>query len=330
MVEALKQECLSSEIVNTSQYIKNLYKNQDDCYVRLLCKTSGKHKMYSINSLKDNMKLNQIIKSFGVEDLMISINEFKTMKSATRNNLFAINNIAVDVDYKKIKEFKDLTPVQVINLLELEFFNYGVIPAPTYIEYSNQIRLIYSIETCYIPKNNKSVVILAQRVSEVFAEKLKDYGAEKQNIESFIRVPHSINTKNGAVCKVISYDNYKYKLDELQELWLDELPKWYKRKKGKTKVKKVVKLHNVYALNCNRLLDFEKIQAYLNSINANDLRARLCFQYRNYTLIKLRYQNGELKKEDYDLAKEAMLNFNRNFNNPLQDHSIESATRVVN
>ncbi len=56
---------------------------------------------------------------------------------------------------------------------------------------------------------------------------------------------------------------YKYKLDELQKLWLDELPKWYKRKKGKTKVKKVAKLHNVYALNCNRLLDFEKIKALL-------------------------------------------------------------------
>ena len=61
-----------------------------------------------------------------------------------------------------------------------------------------------------------------------------------------------------------------------------------------------------------------------------ELRARLCFQYRNYTLIKLKYQNGELKQEDYDFAKEEMLKFNNNFNEPLREHIIESATRVVN
>ncbi|MFR3309008.1 MAG: hypothetical protein ACLTRM_15890, partial [Faecalibacillus intestinalis] len=109
------------------------------------------------------------------------------------------------------------------------------------------------------------------------------------------------------------------------------LPKWYKKRKGRVKApKKVVKLHNVYSLNCNRLMDFEKIQSYLNSIGATELRARLCFQYRNYTLIKLKYQNGELKAEDYEFAKEEMLKFNNNFNKPLRGHIIESATRVVN
>ena len=77
-------------------------------------------------------------------------------------------------------------------------------------------------------------------------------------------------------------------------------------------------------------MDFEKIQSYLNSIGATELRARLCFQYRNYTLIKLKYQNGELKAEDYEFAKEEMLKFNNNFNEPLRGHIIESATRVVN
>ena len=52
--------------------------------------------------------------------------------------------------------------------------------------------------------------------------------------------------------------------------------------------------------------------------------------YRNYILIKNKYQNGELKAEDYELAKEEMLKFNNNFNEPLRGHIIESATRVVN
>lgn len=109
--------------------------------------------------------------------------------------------------------------------------------------------------------------------------------------------------------KVFAYDDaVRYTLSELQELWLDELPKWYKKRKGRVQApRNVVKLHNVYSLNCNRLRDFEKIQSYLNSIGVTELRARLCFQYRNYTLIKLKYQNGELKQEDYDFAKEEIL-----------------------
>ena len=213
----------------------------------------------------------------------------------------------------------------------MDFFERKI-PTPNFVEYGNQIRLIYSVETCYIPKFRDNVVTLARRISEVFSQELKEYGAEKQNLESYFRIPGSINTKNGAEIKVFSYDDsVRYTLNELQELWLDELPKWYKKRKGRVQApRKVVKLHNVYSLNCNRLMDFEKIQSHLNSIGVTELRSRLCFLYRNYILIKNKYQNGELKSEDYELAKEEMLKFNNNFNEPLRGHIIESATRVVN
>ena len=320
-----------SEIEECSELLQYIYVNDDECFVRVLNKTTGKNKVYPTSSLKDPMKLRQVINSFGREDILFSLNPFRTMDRATRSNLFCINAIPVDVDYKKIKELKDLEPHQVIKLLEMDFFE-SKIPTPNFVEYGNQIRLIYSVETCYIPRFRDNVVTLARRISEVFSKELKEYGAEKQNLESYFRIPGSINTKNGAEIKVFSYDDAViYTLSELQELWLDELPKWYKKRKGRVKApKKVVKLHNVYSLNCNRLMDFEKIQSYLNSIGATELRARLCFQYRNYTLIKLKYQNGELKTEDYEFAKEEMLKFNNNFNEPLRGHIIESATRVVN
>ena len=150
------------------------------------------------------------------------------------------------------------------------------IPTPNFLEYGNQIRLIYSVETCYIPKFRDNVVTLARRISEVFSQELKEYGAEKQNLESYFRIPGSIN--------IFSYDDsVRYSLFELQGLWLEELPKWYKKRKGRVKApKKVVKLHNVYSLNCNRLMDFEKIQSHLNSIGVTELRSRLFFLYRNY------------------------------------------------
>ena len=333
MVQAVREldRYSKSEIEECSELLKYIYVNNDECFVRVLNKTTGKNKVYPTSSLKDPMKLRQVINSFGREDILFSLNPFRTMDRATRSNLFCINAIPVDVDYKKIKELKDLEPHQVIKLLEMDFFE-SKIPTPNFVEYGNQIRLIYSVETCYIPKFRDNVVTLARRISEVFSQELKEYGAEKQNLESYFRIPGSINTKNGAEIKVFSYDDsVRYTLNELQELWLDELPKWYKKRKGRVKApKKVVKLHNVYSLNCNRLMDFEKIQSHLNSIGVTELRSRLCFLYRNYILIKNKYQNGELKSEDYELAKEEMLKFNNNFNEPLRGHIIESATRIVN
>ena len=333
MVQAVREldRYSKSEIEECSELLKYIYMNDDECFVRVLNKITGKNKVYPTSSLKDPMKLRQVINSFGKEDILFSLNPFRTMDRATRSNLFCINAIPVDVDYKKIKELKDLEPHQVIKLLEMDFFE-SKIPTPNFVEYGNQIRLIYSVETCYIPKFRDNVVTLARRISEVFSHELKEYGAEKQNLESYFRIPGSINTKNGAEIKVFSYDDAViYTLSELQELWLDELPKWYKKRKGRVQApRKVVKLHNVYSLNCNRLMDFEKIQSYLNSIGVTELRSRLCFLYRNYILIKNKYQNGELKAEDYELAKEEMLKFNNNFNEPLRGHIIESATRIVN
>lgn len=253
------------------------------------------------------------------------------MKSGARENIFCISTIPVDIDYKKKKEFKDLEPFQVIKLLEEDFFDKRI-PTPNLIEYGNQIRLIYCIETCYVPKNRNNLKVLCRRVSEVFANELKDYGAEKQNIESYMRVPHSINSKNGAIVKLIKCDNaITYTLREIQELWLDEVPKWYKKRNGRTKdKKKVVKLHNVFTLNCNRIRDLEKVQAYLNSIKETNYRARLCFLYRNFYLVKEKYQKGALTEEDYKQAEKEMLRFNNNFNEPLREHVIAVNTRRVN
>ena len=333
-LELKEEKIVKTSIENINELLKDIYINKDECYSRVLCKSKNKYKTYPINALKDTIKLNVILKQFDSVDMFLNLNPFKTFKNATKNNLFCINTIAVDVDYKKIKEFKDLVPDQVIELLEMDYFDIRI-PSPTLIEYGNQIRLIYLIETCYIPKYNKSIVTIAERISTVFAEELKEYGAEKQNLESYFRIPGSINSKNNAIVKMYFYDNaIRYTLKELQELWMDELPKWYKdfkkKKKGRKKANNITKLHNVYVLNCNRIRDFYKLQEYLNSKGIDDYRVRLCFQIRNYTLIKIKYQNGALTKNDFDFARDEMFKFNSKFNCQLRENVVESLTRSVN
>ncbi|WP_283697506.1 DNA-binding response regulator [Clostridium perfringens] len=326
-------ECLytDEEVNEVHKAIELIYPNNDNCYVGMISKKSGLFKSYNVRSLKDKDKLRNILNYLGKEDIYMSLNTFKTMRERTRRNIFSISILPVDVDYKKIKAFKDLEKFQIIQILKDEIFDKRI-PTPTYIEVGNNIRLIYSVETCYCPKDRDNLKILCTRICEVFAKELKEYGAEKQNIESYMRIPTSINSRNGAKVELIPCeDTIIYTVRELQELWLDELPKWYKRKKGRVKANnKVVKIHNVYVLNSNRLRDLEKIQEYINLTGKMDYRARLCFLYRNFILVKIKYQNGELKEEDYKYAEEEMLRFNSKFKEPYRPHVIERNTRSVN
>ncbi len=319
------------EIEEVYKTINLIYPNNDNCYVGMISKKNGVFKSYNVRSLKDKDKLRNILNYLGKEDIYMSLNTFRTMKERTRRNIFSISILPVDVDYKKIKAFKDLEKFQIIQILKDEIFDKRI-PTPTYIEIGNNIRLIYSVETCYCPKDRDNLKILCTRICEVFAKELKEYGAEKQNIESYMRIPTSINSRNGAKVELIPCeDTIIYTVRELQELWLDELPKWYKRKKGRVKANnKVVKIHNVYVLNSNRLRDLEKIQEYINLTGKMDYRARLCFLYRNFILVKIKYQNGELKEEDYKYAEEEMLRFNSKFKEPYRPHVIERNTRSVN
>ncbi|XZN17748.1 hypothetical protein ACSW9J_16785, partial (plasmid) [Clostridium perfringens] len=127
------------EITELFTYI---YVNNDECFIRVLNKGKGMTKAYPISALKDPIKVNAIFNSLGKEDIFVSLNTFRTMRSGTRKNLFCINAIAIDVDYKNKKVFKELEPKQVINLLELDIFDQAI-PMPNLIEYGNQIRLIY-------------------------------------------------------------------------------------------------------------------------------------------------------------------------------------------
>lgn len=326
------------EVSSLVDFVNDIYPHDDECFARIFNKKTKKHYFYNIKSLKDRNKLAQIVKKYGKEDLMLSLNTFRTMERATEANLFAINLIAIDLDYKD-SVYKNLTHQQILQLLEFDYFD-SKIPTPTYVEYSNQIRLIYKLkETVYLPKRSVSARVLANRISEHISTVLSEFGANKQKIETYLRVPNSINTKTGDTVKIIKYEdteyfNTEYTLKELQELWLEEVPEWYsdwkskKSSKSKKSKEKVFKMHNIYALNQRRLTDFEKIQAHMNENNINKGRGNLCFLYRNYVLLTLKYsKDGELDKEDFDYAEKQTEKFNNNFNNPKPWRQLESESR---
>lgn len=308
------------------EYINAIYSNKEHCYIKLFNKNNNHYKFYDINSIKDINKLKTILHTFNIKDLFISANTFKTKEKATASNIFAINTIAVDIDYKKKTQFKELKPEQVIKLLELDYFG-RTIAEPTFIEYGNQIRLIYVLsDTVYVPKGKPASKVLCDRISEVFARELIDFGAEVQKSEKFLRIPYSINNKTKDIVYIKKYSDYKYSLSELQELWLDELPEWYDRWSLK-KERKLKSKFNINNFNKQRLSDFEKIQDYLNNINHMDFRKRLCFLYHNYSLLVLkkdkRIKNPEAK------ALKMMLEYNSKFKKPLKENNIVGDTKFL-
>ena len=86
MVQAVREldRYSKSEIEECSELLQYIYVNDDECFVRVLNKTTGKNKVYPTKSLKDPMKLRQVINSFGREDVLFSLNPFRSMDRATR------------------------------------------------------------------------------------------------------------------------------------------------------------------------------------------------------------------------------------------------------
>ncbi|MED4057714.1 hypothetical protein [Niallia taxi] len=289
-------------------------------FVHLLNKDTGETYFQPIESLKDEVKLSSILQShrFGRNvDLMYSLSTFKTMKSATDENVFSIPLIQIDVDYRKIPEFKKNKPQWVWELiLKSEVGN--TIPHPSVIEYGHQLRLLFKVKDLYVKNGSKSSKNIARRLSTVFANRLAKYGAEAQPITSHGRIAGSVNSKDGSIVQIEMF-GHEYEIEVLKEKWLDPLPDWYLEWKSKTKKKgKVIYLQNTYSLNKKRLRDFFRIVNYFHG--DMDGRRFLCFMVRSHALL-LGYTPAE--------AKELMFELNDLFKIPLNQSIIEQDTRNV-
>lgn len=294
-----------------------------ECFIRLRCAETNIIYSYNVQDLKDNKKLFNILNSnkFRKEDFFYSLATYKTMISGEEDNIFSMHLIAVDLDFKKIKRLKDKSPIEVFEILKKQEFNKSI-PTPNYIELGHQLRLLYKIESVGATKPSKNLV---KRINKVFNERLIDYGGDTPRLTDYARIKGSVNTKDNSVIDVfILNDVQVYKLKELQDNWLDEIPSWYLTWKNKKHKGKIVKFRpkdkNVlYPLNMGRIEDFKRIAAYYGK----DLDGRrfLCFLVRNHAILA-----GFTEEE----AKEIMREFNGNLAKPLSWRVIERDTRNVN
>lgn len=309
------------EVLEQLELFKNIFDIEEDAYLNIRCRDTGEYYAYNIKSIFDVEKLTNILNSsrFSTKhDLMYSLNLFTNMKRLSSENIFTLFSIAIDVDFKETKKYENKKARDIIKILEKNEFGI-TIPTPNIIEYSNNIRLIYTFEKVY---STKAANNLASRIAMIIGERLADYKGKGQPITTYGRVIGSINSKNNKAVKIMYLDVNKYTLSKLKEFTMP-LDEW--RAEPKAKSRKIINLGENFVKtarfrtnNLNRINDFFKIQEFYNF--DCDGRRFMCYQVRNHAIIA-GYSTDE--------ARELMRDFNNRFRYPLRWNVIERDTRNV-
>ncbi len=223
-------------------------------------------------------------------------------------NIKQLRALYVDIDCHNL----NYDPHWVVEKLNLEVFQDSV-PVPNLIIYSGRgLVCIWLIEP--VPYQ---ALPLWKAVQNYFYEQLEYVGADKKSIDStrVFRVSGSINSKNGKEVVIDYRHDYRYILRDLQAEYLPELIQKQPKKTGRKS--KIIRLHNVQNLHYARLLDLVKL-AELRNYDLKGYRELICFLYRYW---------GCCLSDDLEDSLQQMLEFNREFKEPLPEIEVIKATR---
>jgi len=264
---------------------KHALSNEEWAYLCELFKHANKGNTLFIRSYCDKSTLYSgfyarehlydLLRCFSACDLMITPNLFKN-GSATQighkiEDLLCISAFGIDVDYRRIEAYENLSPDVFFNLL-LDDGVLDRLPPFSYVEMGHQMRLIYILSepilTCQRGGKSaeKALKAIQKRICAVLNDELGDI-ADPQPFSSFFRVPGSRNTKTypPVKVKVFKHSEERFTFKELFD-YLPDLPDWYatwkKRKKltVEKKSKKVYLLHNTFTLCRSRASFFESLR----------------------------------------------------------------------
>lgn len=223
-------------------------------------------------------------------------------------NIKELRALYVDIDCHNL----DYDPHWVAEKLHLEVFQ-DTVPTPNMIMFSGRgLVCVWLIE----PVPSKALP-LWKAVQTYFYKQMEYVGADKKSIDPtrVFRISGSVNSKNGKEVVVEYQHHHRYILRELQAEYLPELtPSQMKKGGGKSKV---VRLHHVRNLHFSRLLDLVKL-AELRQYQLKGYRELFCFLYRYWSCCFTDDREESLKQ---------MLEFNEEFQEPLQKYELIRATK---
>ena len=150
----------------------------------------------------------------GVEDCYISMNAFLSPRKADTpssgrkvNNLKRLNALYVDIDCYGAGMEQD----EVVYILHESYFD-RVIPYPTFIVNSGRgLYLVYKID------EDRNALPRWQAVENYLVAQLADLGADSKASDAarILRVPGTVNSKNGKTVSILSFENIQYTLHDI-------------------------------------------------------------------------------------------------------------------
>ncbi|MBH8032982.1 hypothetical protein I6A86_17885 [Clostridioides difficile] len=288
------KQCLNKETIkmNKAHYVEEaekfielIHKNNTG-YMAFLQKENEIATQYMV----EDITYNQLHNITHFKDLYISINSFYIPKRTTEC-VRQINAFWVDLDYYKIPKYAKKTPEQMIKILRKKKLFKKIEPS-FFVGSGGGLYIFYLIKD--MPKQMSGIW---SKVELAIAEKFKNFGADMgaTDISRVLRLPGTINTKNGNVARIIynsksqySWENpiesiKRYSFKEIQKIYLPskefkpnksnnkvtELKSNQKeviKQKNKTTNGKVTTLFTLRNLHYNRILDIESIVKYRKGI----------------------------------------------------------------
>jgi DNA-binding transcriptional regulator YiaG len=311
------------EQVSQAQIQIDLLHENDDGYITIASKKGDNWMQhhYKVKELKEN-----IDKLLGVNDANIYLSANSFYKPERRiENIRKLNSLFIDLDYYTLEEYKGLSADQIIWLLDRDYFKQSV-PPPSFIVISGQGIVIYWL----LNPVPYMALPLWNAVQKFFLQELKEIGADAKSIDAarVSRLSGTINQKNGKATEILVFNEERYELRDIQQLYLPELNDYVKNPNVKKpgRKSKVVKLYNLYSLHHARLMDLVELQTFRKGYCRDEngalvekgQRELMCFLYRYWACC---FTN------DPNKALEDTLEFNKGFICPLSESEVRSQTK---
>lgn len=158
-------------------------------------------------------------------------------QKTTQSQIATIKSFAIDVDFKNDATLENYSAEQYFSDMFLDLEEIGLLP--TLVEYGHCFRMIYVFEDAIkIPqKNDGRFINLYKKLTKTISDRINqefNCNAEPQQINSYYRLPNSINEKDLSEIHVIKTGDF-YDFDDLVSKFMDEKPENYKYKKNKNK-----------------------------------------------------------------------------------------------
>lgn len=295
-------------------YCEHLYDDSTDGYLHIAhLDKNRKVKIYST----DDANVRKIVEEIGQEDVFITPNTtFIPVRRA--QNIRQFRALFIDLDIDKLGYQKSETVYMV-----WELYYQDKLPKPTMVIDSGRgVHLYWRIENAPIQAWSTW-----QELEDYLYYQLKHLGADKQATDSVrvLRLPSSINSRNGSECKILYIDNETtYSMYDLRQAYLNYKPKTTQIKMLEAYEKptaKVIpnKFFTSYSLHLARIEDIETL-CKLRNYNVKG--------YRNFILHCYAYWQGVTIRDEETLREEVYA-LNNAFKEPMKATEVDAILRCI-